>query len=139
MLKKQCKSPQETYQFARNLGEAAKPGEVYALIGDLGAGKTQFAKGFAAGLGVQEDVTSPTFTILSAFSSGRLPLYHFDVYRVSEFEELFEIGLDDYLYGDGVCLIEWADRFMELLPENTRRVNISFGSEPDAREIELSI
>ena len=110
--------PEETMRTGRMLGESAAPGQVYALVGDLGAGKTVFTKGFAEGLGIEEPVNSPTFTILQIYEEGRLPLYHFDVYRIEEPEEMEEIGLDEYIDGDGVCLIEWAGRIEELLPED---------------------
>ena len=103
----------------RMLGESAAPGQVYALVGDLGVGKTVFTKGFAEGLGIEEPVNSPTFTILQIYEEGRLPLYHFDVYRIEEPEEMEEVGFDDYIYGDGVCLIEWANRIEEILPGET--------------------
>ena len=110
--------PEETMRTGRMLGESAAPGQVYALVGDLGVGKTVFTKGFAEGLGIEEPVNSPTFTILQIYEEGRLPLYHFDVYRIEEPEETEEIGLDEYIDGDGVCLIEWAGRIEELLPED---------------------
>lgn len=110
--------PEETLQTGRMLGESAAPGEVYALLGDLGVGKTVFTRGFARGLGITEAVTSPTFTILQIYEEGRIPLYHFDVYRIEEPEEMEEIGLDEYIDGDGVCLIEWAGRIEELLPQD---------------------
>ena len=114
----------QTEALAASLAKAAKPGDVYALIGGLGAGKTAFAKAFASGLSVKEIVNSPTFTILQEYDSGRLPLYHFDMYRIGAPEETEEIGFDDYLYGDGVCLIEWADRVEELLPERWKKITI---------------
>jgi len=114
--------PEETYAYAKRLSENAKPGEVFTLTGDLGVGKTVFTKGFAAGLAVEEDVNSPTFTIVQEYTSGRLPFYHFDVYRIGEFEELDEIGSEDYLYGDGVCMIEWANLIEDALP--TKRTDI---------------
>lgn len=110
--------PEETMRTGRMLGESAAPGQVYALVGDLGVGKTVFTKGFAEGLGIEEPVNSPTFTILQIYEEGRLPLYHFDVYRIEDPEEMEEIGLDEYIDGDGVCLIEWAGRIEELLPED---------------------
>lgn len=110
--------PEETMRTGRMLGEAAAPGQVYALVGDLGVGKTVFTKGFAEGMGIEEPVSSPTFTILQIYEEGRLPLYHFDVYRIEEPEEMEEIGLDEYIDGEGVCLIEWAGRIEELLPED---------------------
>lgn len=112
-------SREETAGIAFKMAQEAKPGQVYALIGDLGVGKTVFTKGFAEGLGIEEPVSSPTFTILQIYEEGRLPLYHFDVYRIEEPEEMEEVGFDDYVYGDGVCLIEWAGRIEELLPEET--------------------
>ena len=110
---------EETAKYAFEMAQNAEPGHVYALIGDLGVGKTVFTKGFAEGLGIEEPVSSPTFTILQIYEEGRLPLYHFDVYRIEEPEEMEEVGFDDYIYGDGVCLIEWANRIEEILPEET--------------------
>lgn len=112
-------SREDTAQIAYRMAQEAEPGQVYALIGDLGVGKTVFTKGFAEGLGIDEPVSSPTFTILQIYEEGRLPLYHFDVYRIEEPEEMEEVGFDDYVYGEGVCLIEWADRIEDLLPEGT--------------------
>ncbi|MBQ3393049.1 MAG: tRNA (adenosine(37)-N6)-threonylcarbamoyltransferase complex ATPase subunit type 1 TsaE [Lachnospiraceae bacterium] len=117
-------SAQETFEIGRRLGEEARRGMVYALNGDLGTGKTVFSKGFAAGLGIVEPVSSPTFTILQIYEEGRLPLYHFDVYRIEDPDEMEEVGLDEYLEGDGVCLIEWAERIEELLPEDCIRVDL---------------
>lgn len=109
-------SAQETFALARGLGEQARPGEVYTLNGDLGVGKTVFAQGLAKGLGIEEPISSPTFTIVQVYDEGKLPFYHFDVYRIGDPEEMDEIGYEDYFYGDGVCLIEWAERISELLP-----------------------
>ena len=117
-------SAQDTYEAGQKLAARAAAGEIYALNGDLGVGKTVFTKGFAAGLGITEPVSSPTFTILQIYEEGRLPLYHFDVYRIEEPEEMEEVGLDEYLFGEGVCLIEWAEQIRELLPENTVQVTI---------------
>ena len=108
--------PEDTFALGRSLGEGAKAGEVYCLDGDLGAGKTVFTQGFAAGLGITEPVNSPTFTILQVYDEGRLPLYHFDVYRIGDVEEMDEIGYEEYFYGEGVCLIEWASLIEEILP-----------------------
>ena len=108
----------ETYQFGYQIGKAAKAGDIYALIGDLGVGKTVFTQGVAAGLGIKEPVNSPTFTSLQVYDEGRLPFYHFDVYRIGDIEEMDEIGYEDYFYGDGVCLVEWAELIEELLPKN---------------------
>lgn len=110
---------EDTAKYAWNLASLAKPGQVYALIGDLGVGKTVFTKGFAQGLGIEEPVSSPTFTILQIYEEGRIPLYHFDVYRIEEPEEMEEVGFDEYVSGDGVCLIEWANRIEEILPDDT--------------------
>ena len=117
-------SREDTLQIAYQMAQNAQPGQVYALIGDLGVGKTVFTNGFAEGLGIEEPVSSPTFTILQIYEEGRLPLYHFDVYRIEEPEEMEEVGFDDYVYGDGVCLIEWAGRIEEILPEETIWVRI---------------
>ena len=111
-------SPEETFALAKSLGEQAVPGTVYTLTGDLGVGKTVFAQGLARGLGIEEAVGSPTFTIVQVYDEGRLPFYHFDVYRIGDIEEMDEIGYEDYIYGDGVCLVEWAELIEELLPKN---------------------
>lgn len=115
---------EETYDVAFALGRKAAAGEVYALVGDLGVGKTAFTKGFAAGLEITEPISSPTFTIVQEYTEGRIPLYHFDVYRIGEVEELEEIGFSDYLYGDGVSLIEWADRIDEIMPISYWKIQI---------------
>lgn len=107
----------QTLALGRRLGAAAQAGEIYCLSGALGVGKTVFAKGFAEGLSIQEPVNSPTFTIVQEYEGGRLPFYHFDVYRIGTPDELYEIGLDEYLFGQGVCLIEWAEQITEVLPE----------------------
>lgn len=118
-------SAQDTFALGRQIGEAAVPGEVYTLTGDLGVGKTVFTQGVAKGLGIKEAVNSPTFTILQVYEEGRLPFYHFDVYRIGCVEEMDEIGYEDYFYGDGVCFIEWADLIEEILPKNCRKITIS--------------
>ncbi len=115
----------ETFALGEELGRKAEPGQIYTLTGDLGTGKTVFAQGFARGMGIKEYVNSPTFTILQVYEDGRLPLYHFDVYRIEEPEEMEEIGYEDYFFGDGVTLIEWADIISELIPENAIRIGIS--------------
>ncbi len=117
-------SEAETFELAEKLAGLSKPGEIYCLNGDLGAGKTVFAKGFAKGLGINETVSSPTFNIVKEYHSGRLSLYHFDVYRVEDPDELYEIGFDEYFYGDGVCLVEWAGLIKELVPKNAVWVRI---------------
>ena len=111
-------SAEETFAVGEEIGRNAKPGEVYTLTGDLGAGKTVLAQGIARGLGIVEPVNSPTFTIMQVYEEGRIPLYHFDVYRIGDIEEMDEIGYEDYFYGDGVSIIEWADLIRELLPEH---------------------
>ena len=117
-------SEKETFAIAKQLAENAKAGEVYCLSGDLGVGKTVFTKGFAAGLGITEPVSSPTFTIVQIYEEGRLPLYHFDVYRIEDIEEMEEIGYEDCFYGEGVCLVEWAELIKEILPENCKKILI---------------
>lgn len=117
-------TPEETFALGRQLGQESVSGQVYTLTGDLGVGKTVFTQGFAAGLGVTGPVNSPTFTILQIYDDGRLPLYHFDVYRIADVEEMDEIGCEDCFYGDGVCLIEWAELIEDILPEKCRRVTI---------------
>ena len=112
----ETKRPEETYELGRQLGEKAEPGTIYCLEGDLGVGKTVFTQGFAKGLGVHETVNSPTFTILQQYEDGRMPLYHFDVYRIGDVEEMDEIGYEDCFYGEGVCLIEWPSLIREFLP-----------------------
>ena len=121
---RETNSEKETYKLGLAMGREARPGEVYTLIGDLGVGKTVFTKGLAAGLGIQEPVSSPTFTILQEYEEGRLPFYHFDVYRIGDVEEMDEIGYEDYFYGDGVCLIEWADLIREILPEHYKEIRV---------------
>lgn len=115
---------EETFALGRRIGETAHPGMVLSLTGDLGAGKTVFTQGVAAGLGIEEAVNSPTFTIVQIYDGGRLPFYHFDVYRIGDMEEMDEIGYEDCFYGDGVCLVEWADLIKELLPEDVCRITI---------------
>lgn len=117
-------SPEETGKIGERFAKEAEPGTVIALLGDLGVGKTVFTKGFAEGLGITEDVVSPTFTILETYDSGRLPLYHFDVYRIGDPEEMEEIGFDDFVYGNGVSLIEWAGLIEEIMPKGTFVVTI---------------
>lgn len=115
-------TPEETFDFGKKLGEQAKVGAIYCLNGDLGTGKTVFTKGLAEGLGISETVDSPTFTIVKIYEGGRLPLYHFDVYRIGDISEMEEIGYEDCFYGEGVCLIEWSELIEEILPE--KRIEI---------------
>ena len=128
-------SPAETIALARTLAATLRRGDVLALSGDLGAGKTHFVKGLAAGLGTAASVTSPTFTLLHEYPGGRLPLYHFDFYRLDDADEALGIGLDEYLDGDGVCVIEWAEKFPALLPPHTRWLRFTH-REDGARVIE---
>lgn len=114
----------ETRAFGKKMGQEAKPGDVIALLGDLGVGKTVFTKGFAEGLEIDETINSPTFTILQSYDSGRIPLYHFDVYRIGDVEEMDEIGYEDCFYGDGVSLVEWAGRITDILPQDIVAVRI---------------
>ena len=116
--------PEDTFAIAKTLGESAQPGEVYCLIGDLGVGKTLFSQGFAKGLGIEESVNSPTFTIVQEYPEGRIPFYHFDVYRIEDPEEMEEVGFTDMIYGDGVSLIEWANLIEDILPEQYVEVEI---------------
>lgn len=124
MMIKETYSPDETYAFGKKLGEQARSGQIYCLDGDLGVGKTVFTQGFAAGLGIEEPVNSPTFTIVQQYDCGRLPLYHFDVYRIGDVSEMDEIGYEDCFFGDGVCLIEWSQLIPEILPEHVIRIQI---------------
>lgn len=117
-------TPEETWKLGQELGKKAGAGDVYCLDGDLGVGKTVFAQGFAAGLGIPESVNSPTFTIVQEYGEGRLPFYHFDVYRIGDVEEMEEIGYEDYFYGEGVCLIEWSSLISEILPDTAVWVSI---------------
>ena len=117
-------SPEDTFRVGEQLAKDARPGDIYTLDGDLGVGKTIFTKGIAKGLGIEEPVTSPTFTILQEYESGRMPLYHFDVYRIGDPEEMDEIGYEDYFYGQGICLIEWAGLIEELIPPEAIRISI---------------
>ena len=122
-------SAEETFRFGQMLGEKLVSGAVICLDGDLGVGKTVFVKGVAKGLGITEPVCSPTFTILQEYKEGRIPLYHFDVYRIEDPEEMYEIGFEEYLYGDGVCLIEWASVVSELLPADATHITIEKDTE----------
>ena len=116
--------PEETFEVGRTIGMNAKPGQIYTLTGDLGVGKTVFTQGVAAGLGITEPVNSPTFTIIQEYGDGRLPFYHFDVYRIADIEEMDEIGYEDYFYGNGLTMIEWANLIEEILPDHYRQITI---------------
>ena len=117
-------SPEETFELGRQLGQKVTAGEVYTLIGDLGVGKTVLTQGIAKGLGIDEPINSPTFTIVQIYESGRIPFYHFDVYRIGDVEEMDEIGFDDYVYGEGLTMIEWANLIEEILPEHYSQITI---------------
>lgn len=117
-------SAEETFALGERMGREAKPGEVYTLIGDLGVGKTVLTQGIAKGLDIMEPICSPTFTIVQVYEEGRMPFYHFDVYRIGDIEEMDEIGYEDYFYGEGLCMIEWANLIEEILPEHYRQITI---------------
>ena len=120
----ETRSPEETFAVGKSLGEKAFPGQVLTLTGDLGVGKTVFTQGLAEGLGIEEPVNSPTFTIVQVYEEGRLPFYHFDVYRIGDIEEMDEIGYEDYFYGEGLTMIEWANLIEEILPDHYREITI---------------
>lgn len=132
-------SAEDTFNIGKEISGEAKPGQVYCLYGDLGTGKTVFSQGFGAGLGVKEPISSPTFTILKEYDEGRLPFYHFDVYRIGSEDEMEEIGYFDLVDGDGVCLIEWAELIRDILPKDCFKVTISQDTEKgfDYRTIEI--
>ncbi|MBR5127233.1 MAG: tRNA (adenosine(37)-N6)-threonylcarbamoyltransferase complex ATPase subunit type 1 TsaE [Roseburia sp.] len=117
-------SPEETRELGRKIGTEAEPGSVYTLVGDLGVGKTVFTQGIAEGLEIEEPICSPTFTIVQVYEEGRMPFYHFDVYRIGDIEEMDEIGYEDYFYGEGICMIEWANLIEEILPERRWDITI---------------
>ncbi len=120
----ETRSPQETYELGMSLGKSAKQGQVFTLVGDLGVGKTVFTQGLAEGLSITEPISSPTFTIVQVYEEGRLPFYHFDVYRIGDISEMDEIGFEDYVYGEGVSLIEWANLIEEILPDERIEITI---------------
>ncbi len=126
-------SEEDTRAFGLALAAKLVAGDVLALIGDLGTGKTALTRYIGEGLGIRQRISSPTFTIVKEYTDGRLPLYHFDVYRIADPEEMFNIGADEYFYGDGVCVVEWADRIEEILPENTKYIYLSYGENPEER------
>lgn len=136
----ETRSPEETFRLGEELGRKAVPGQVFTLTGDLGVGKTVFTQGLAKGLGIEEPVNSPTFTIVQVYEEGRLPFYHFDVYRIGDVEEMEEVGFEDYIMGDGVSLIEWANLIEEILPEKRTDILIEKDLEQgfDYRKITIS-
>ena len=117
-------SAEETFELGRKIGQQARPGQIYTLVGDLGVGKTVFTQGVASGLDIREPISSPTFTIIQIYEEGRMPFYHFDVYRIGDIEEMEEIGYDDYFFGEGICLIEWANLIEEILTDHIIAVTI---------------
>lgn len=127
------KTEEDTMALGVELADCILPGDVLALTGNLGAGKTTLTKAVAAALGIKENIASPTFTIIAEYDQGRLPFYHFDVYRVNDEEELFEIGFQEYIDGKGVCVIEWADLIKEMLPSKTHWINLAYGEEENER------
>lgn len=127
------KNENDTKQFALELASRLKAGDVIALTGDLGTGKTALTKYIAQGLGITQLVTSPTFTIVQEYPKGRLPLYHFDVYRIADSEEMFELGYEEYFYGNGVCIIEWADMIEDIIPDNAMVINMEYGKNEGER------
>ena len=137
MTKIETNSPEETFQIGKQIGKEALQGQIYCINGDLGVGKTVFTQGFAEGLGIIDAVNSPTFTIIQEYTDGRLPLYHFDVYRIGDIEEMEEIGYEEYFFGDGICLIEWAALIQGLIPQNAIWITIQKNLEKglDYREI----
>ena len=131
------KSEKDTENFGIELGREAVPGRVIALLGDLGTGKTTLTKSIAKGLGITDMITSPTFNIIRQYDTGRIPLYHFDVYRIADIDEMFELGYEEYFYGNGICVIEWADLIEDILPENAIIIRISYGTENGERIYEI--
>ena len=127
------KNEEETKKFGEKLCEKLTAGSIVALTGDLGTGKTTLTKAIAAGLGVTDVITSPTFNIVKQYDSGRLPLYHFDVYRIGDVDEMYEIGYEEYFFGDGVCVIEWADLIEEIIPDDAVRIEIEYGEKEGER------
>lgn len=127
------KNENDTRCFGEKLAKQLKKGDVLALAGDLGTGKTTLTKYIAKGLGIDSEITSPTFTIVQEYKTGSLPLYHFDVYRLGGAEEMYDMGYEEYFYGDGVCIVEWADLISEIIPEEAKIIFIDHGSVPDER------
>lgn len=128
----------ETKNFGLELGKNLEKGDIVALTGDLGTGKTALTKYIAEGLGVKETITSPTFTIVQEYHDGRLPLYHFDVYRIGDPEEMYELGYEEYFFAEGACVIEWADLIEELIPREAKRIHIEYGKHEGERIYECT-
>ncbi|MCI5535140.1 MAG: tRNA (adenosine(37)-N6)-threonylcarbamoyltransferase complex ATPase subunit type 1 TsaE [Lentihominibacter sp.] len=127
------KNEQETRSFGKKLAAELAPGIVIALTGDLGTGKTALTKSIAEGLGITEVITSPTFNIVKEYYSGRIPMYHFDVYRIGDIDEMYELGYEEYFYGNGVCIVEWADLIEDIIPEDAIRIDIEYGENEGER------
>lgn len=127
------KNKQETRSFGKKLAAELAPGIVIALTGDLGTGKTALTKSIAEGLGITEVITSPTFNIVKEYYSGRIPMYHFDVYRIGDIDEMYELGYEEYFYGNGVCIVEWADLIEDIIPEDAIRIDIEYGENEGER------
>lgn len=132
-MRKVIQNELDTKRFGIELAQKLKPGDIVALIGDLGTGKTYLTKSIAEGLGITKMITSPTFTIVREYMSGRIPLYHFDVYRLSSPEEMYELGYEEYFFGQGVCVIEWADKIMDLIPKGCIIIRIEYGMNEEQR------
>lgn len=126
-------SEQAVIEYGMRLGQRAAAGDIIALTGDLGAGKTTLTRAIARGLGIAEPITSPTFTIVKEYRSGRLPLFHFDVYRIGDVEEMYELGYEEYFFGEGLCVIEWADLIEDLIPPEALRIHIAYGETEEER------
>lgn len=138
-MKLRIKNEDDTRKYGKALAGELDSGDIVCLTGDLGTGKTALTKAIAEGLGIKENIISPTFNIVKEYRSGRLPLYHFDVYRVGSVEEMYDIGVEDYFYGDGVCVVEWADLIADIIPEGSRFIEISYGSTPQERIYEVGV
>lgn len=132
-------SDQDTVNLAKDLASGLKAGDIIALIGDIGTGKTTFVKAIAKALGISETVSSPTFTVVREYRSGKFPLFHFDVYRLSNEDEFYDIGAEEYLYGDGITIIEWADIVEDALPLNTMIIEIKYGNNEGERIFNFSV
>ena len=138
-MKLRIKNEAETKRYGIALSRVLAPGDILCLVGELGTGKTALTKAIAEGLGITENIISPTFNIVKEYRSGRLPLYHFDVYRLSGSQELNDIGAEDYFFGDGVCIIEWADIVSDAIPAGSRIIEISYGNTPEERIYDIGV